>query len=190
MAFGSFALIAQDFPQNPEPGKCYVRCTTPDIYVNEEVKIQIKPSYKIIKTIPAKFEKRTEKVLVKAEEKKLKVVPAKWGKEVIEYVKKDGSSVLTPTLAKFKNDVETIEIKPKYAQWEMGDSNPDCESNNPDDCKIWCYKGYPAEFKMVNIKKLDKNAIVNRKPINSQTATYTRKVITEAAKVVEEIVPA
>ena len=72
----------------------------------------------------------------------------------------------------------------------MGDSNPDCESNNPDDCKIWCYKGYPAEFKMVNIKKLDKNAIVNRKPINSQTATYTRKVITESAKVVEEIVPA
>jgi outer membrane protein OmpA-like peptidoglycan-associated protein len=43
---------------------------------------------------------------------------------------------------------------------------------------------------MVNIKKLDKNAIVNRKPINSQTATYTRKVITESAKVVEEIVPA
>ena len=190
MAFGSFALIAQDLPQNPEPGKCYVRCTTPDIYVNEEVKIQIKPSYKIIKTIPAKFEKRTEKVLLKAEEKKLKVVPAKWGKEVIEYVKKDGSSVLTPTVAKFKNDLETIEIKPKYAQWEMGDSNPDCESNNPNDCKIWCYKEYPAEFKMVNIKKLDKNAIVNRKPINSQTATYKRKVITEYAKVVEEIVHA
>ena len=41
MAFGSFALIAQDLPQNPEPGKCYVRCTTPDIYLNEEVKIQI-----------------------------------------------------------------------------------------------------------------------------------------------------
>lgn len=23
---------AQDLPTNPEAGKCYVRCTTPDIY--------------------------------------------------------------------------------------------------------------------------------------------------------------
>ena len=190
MAIGFLNTYSQDLPQNPEPGKCYVRCTTPDIYVNEEVKVLIKPSYKIIKTVPAKFEKRTEKVLVKAEEKKLKVIPAKWGKEVIEYVKKDGSSILTPTSAKFTNDIETIEIKPKFAQWEMGDSNPDCESNNPDDCKIWCYKGYPAEFKTVNIKKLDKNASVNRKPIESQKATYTRKIITEKARVIEEIIPA
>ena len=190
LAFGVLSSFAQDLPQNPEPGKCYVRCTTPDVYVNEEVKIQIKPSYKIIKTIPAKFEKRTEKVLVKAQEKKLKVVPAKWGKEVIEYVKKDGSSVLSQSTAKFKDDVETIEIKPKFAQWEMGESNPDCESSNPDDCKVWCYKGYPAVFKTVDIKKLDKNATVNRKPINSQKLTYTRKVITEPARVVEEIIPA
>jgi len=190
LAFGTLSLLAQDLPQNPEPGKCYVRCTTPDIYINEEVKIQIKPSYKIIKTIPAKFEKRIEKVLVKAEGKKLKVIPAKWGEEVIEYVKKDASSILSPTPAKFNNDFETIEIKPKYAQWEMDELNPDCESSNPDDCKVWCYKGYPAEFKTVNIKKLDQNATVSRKPIELQKATFTRTVITESARVVEEIIPA
>ena len=72
----------------------------------------------------------------------------------------------------------------------MGESNPDCESSNPDDCKVWCYKGYPAEFKTVNIKKLDQNATVSRKPIELQKATYTRTVITESARVVEEIIPA
>ena len=138
----------------------------------------------------AKFEKRIEKVLVKAEGKKLKVIPAKWGEEVIEYVKKDASSILSPTPAKFNNDFETIEIKPNYAQWEMDELNPDCESSNPDDCKVWCYKGYPAEFKTVNIKKLDQNATVSRKPIELQKATYTRTVITESARVVEEIIPA
>ena len=83
----SYAIssFSQDLPTNPEAGKCYVRCTTPDVYVNEEVKVQVKPSYKIIKTIPAKFEKRTEKVLVKSEEKKLKVIPVKWGKESVDY---------------------------------------------------------------------------------------------------------
>ncbi|MFT5889951.1 MAG: OOP family OmpA-OmpF porin [Dokdonia sp.] len=28
---------AQDLPSNPEPGKCYVRCTTPDIYETQTV---------------------------------------------------------------------------------------------------------------------------------------------------------
>ncbi|NDG53846.1 MAG: OmpA family protein, partial [Flavobacteriia bacterium] len=31
LAFGTLSLLTQDLPQNPEPGKCYVRCTTPDI---------------------------------------------------------------------------------------------------------------------------------------------------------------
>lgn len=189
MAFYFLFAHSQDLPQNPEPGKCYVRCTTPDVYINEEVKIQIKPSYKVIKTVPARFKQITEKVIVKEEEKKLKVIPAKWGKEVVEYVKKDGSSILTPTKATFKNDTETIEVKPKYAQWEMGASNPNCESSNPNDCKYWCYKGYPAEYKILEIKKLDKNAIVNRKSIEKQKSTFTRKVITEPAKIIEEIIP-
>ncbi|MCX2681983.1 OmpA family protein, partial [Galbibacter sp. EGI 63066] len=30
-------VYGQDLPENPEPGKCYVRCTTPDVYVNEDV---------------------------------------------------------------------------------------------------------------------------------------------------------
>ena len=188
----SYAIssFSQDLPENPEAGKCYVRCTTPDVYVNEDVKIQIKPSYKIIKTVPAKFEKRTEKVLVKSEEKRLKVIPAKWGKESVDYIKKDGASTLSVNPASFSNDSETIEIKPKYAQWEMGASNPDCESNNPDDCKYWCYKGYPAEYKTINTKRLNQNASIKRTPINEQKSNYTRKVITEPARVIEEIIPA
>ena len=118
-------LPRKDLPTNSEAGKCYVRCTTPDVYVNEKVKVQVKPSYKIIKTIPVKFEKRTEKVLVKSEEKKLKVIPVKWGKESVDYIKKDGASTLSVMPASFNDDYETIEIKPKYAQWEMGASNPD-----------------------------------------------------------------
>ena len=182
--------FSQDLPQNPEPGKCYVRCTTPDVYVNEEVKIQVKPSYKIIKTIPAKFEKRTEKVLIKEQEKKLKVIPAKWGKENVDYIKKDGFNELSVEPATFVEQIKTIEVKPKYAQWEMGTSHPDCESNNPDDCKFWCYKGYPAEYKNVNTKTLGKNSNLSRSTIKEQKSTYVRKVIVEPARVLEEIIPA
>lgn len=190
----AFLFIAnaysQDLPENPQPGKCYVRCTTPDIYVNEEVKVQIKTSYSILKTIPAKFEKKVVKVKVKDEEVKLKVVPAKWEKREISYAKKEGYTVLTSNQAKFINDTKTVEIKPEYAQWELGTLNPDCESSNPDDCKYWCFKGYPAEFKTIEIEKIDKKASVTSKEIKPKDASYFRKVIKEKAKIIEEVIPA
>ena len=62
---------AQDLPANPEPGKCYVRCTTPDVYVNETITLTVKPAYKVLKTVPATFKTVTERVEVKAAGKKL-----------------------------------------------------------------------------------------------------------------------
>ena len=57
VAFSASFAMAQDLPSNPEPGKCYVRCTTPDVYVNETTTITTNPSYKILKTIPAMVQK-------------------------------------------------------------------------------------------------------------------------------------
>ena len=82
--FTSLFSFSQDLPKDPVPGKCYVRCTTPDIYVNEEVKVLVKPSFKKLKTVPAQFEKRTERVIIKQASKRLKVIPAKLKKEIVE----------------------------------------------------------------------------------------------------------
>ena len=40
------AVFAQDLPTNPEPGKCYVRCVTPDVWVNQDVTVQVVWRYK------------------------------------------------------------------------------------------------------------------------------------------------
>ncbi|WP_317131207.1 MULTISPECIES: hypothetical protein [unclassified Polaribacter] len=45
--------FGQDLPLNPEPGKCYVRCKSPDIYKNETVNITVSPEYKKLVTYPA-----------------------------------------------------------------------------------------------------------------------------------------
>ena len=129
--------MAQDLPTNPEPGKCYVRCTTPDVYVNETVTLTVKPAYKVLKTVPATFKTITERVEIKAAGKKLTVVPEKWGTETITYVSKEGGNTLRISPASFRSSSETIEIKPAYAQWELGASAPDCASGNPDDCRYW-----------------------------------------------------
>ncbi len=70
---------AQDLPTNPEPGKCYVRCTTPDVYVNEDVQVMVKPAYKVLKTIPAQYETVTERVMVKAAGKEVSSCTRKMG---------------------------------------------------------------------------------------------------------------
>jgi len=182
--------LAQDLPSNPEPGKCYVRCTTPDVYVNETVQVMVKPSYKVLKTVPAVYETVTERVMTKAEGKKLVVTPEKWGTETISYVKKQGASTLSITPASFSNDAETLEIKPAYAQWELGTAAPDCASANPDDCRYWCYKGYPAEYQTVSVQRLANDAGTNRAPVAEQPGSYTTRVVVEPAKVSEVIIPA
>lgn len=189
LVISNFAF-AQDLPVNPEPGKCYVRCTTPDVYVNETVQIMTKPAYKKLKVVPAEYGTETERVLVKAEGKKLRVVPEKWGTETVSYLKKQAASTLSINPARFGSDSETIEIKPAYAQWELGAPAPDCASSNPNDCRYWCYKGYPAEYTTVGLTTLVNDASFNTAPIAQKMSTYTKRVVVEPARVVEEVVPA
>jgi len=189
-AFAVTHSYAQDLPENPEPGKCYVRCTTPDVYVNETVTLTIKPAYKVLKTAPATFKTVTERVLVKEEGKKLTVVPAKWGTETVTYVSKEGGNTLKVIPASFSPSSETIEIKPAYAQWELGAAAPDCASGNPDDCRYWCYKGYPAEFTTIETTSLASDASTSSTALGSKNASYTKTVMLEPAKVVEEVIPA
>lgn len=182
--------IAQDLPENPEPGKCYVRCTTPDVYANETVTVTIKPAYKVLKTVPATFKTVTERVMIKPESKKLTIIPEKWGTEEVSYDSKSGGNTLRITPASFSSSSETIEIKPEYAQWELGAPAPDCDSGNPDDCRYWCYKGYPAEYTTVSTEVLSNDASSNKTPIPTQTKTYTRRVLLEPSRVEETVIPA
>lgn len=186
----SVSSFSQDLPSNPEPGKCYVRCTTPDVYENKEVKIEVKPAYTILKEVPAEYKTVEETVLVKEEYKKFKFIPAVWGTETVEYTSKEASNSLLITPTTFKNSSETLEIKPAYARWELSAAKPDCESSNPDDCKYWCYKGYPAEYTTVPTILLDKDADFAKKPINEKKSSYKKKVVTTPAKVEEIVIPA
>jgi len=180
----------QDLPTNPKPGKCYVRCTTPDIYENQTVKIEIAPSYKILKVVPATYKTVTEKVLVKEASKKLTVIPATYKTETVSYIKKQGGNTLSIQRAKLGTDSETIEIKPAYALWELGAAAPDCASSNPDDCRYWCYKGYPAQFTTVDKETLVSDATTSATPIGKKDSSYTKTVIATPARVEEIEIPA
>ncbi|MFK7757726.1 MAG: OmpA family protein [Flavobacteriales bacterium] len=83
-----------------------------------------------------------------------------------------------------------VELKAAYAQWELGAAAPDCDSSNPDDCRYWCYKGYPAEYKTINTKVLATDASESSNPVNERDATYTKKVIKTPATTRQIDIPA
>ena len=199
LLFG-FSAVAQDFPENPEPGKCYVRCKTPDIWNNEDVTIETNPAYKKIVTHPAEYKTITEKVLVKEASQrlelvpavyetrdvvvvvkeasyKLEVVPGSFGTETLTYTAKEDASKLSVIPASFKSDMQTVEIKPATAVWQMSDKAPDCESSNPDDCRYWCYKPISAEYVTVPLTKLAADATTQREAVAGYNKTYTKTVV-------------
>lgn len=190
LTLATSAIFSQDLPTNPEPGKCYVRCTTPDVYENQEVQVLISPAYKKLRVVPATYKNVTEEVMVKAPSKILKVIPAVWGTESTSYVKKEGASTLSTSPAKLTTSSETIEIKPAYSRWELGAKAPDCASADPNDCRYWCYKGYPAEYKTIKTSVLSNDASVSSNPITEKAGSYTTKVITKPARVEEIEIPA
>jgi len=183
-------VFAQDLPKNPEPGKCYVRCTTPDVYENQDVQILISPVYKKLRVVPATYKNVTEEVMVKASSKILKVIPAVWGTESTSYVKKEGASTLSISPARLASSSETIETKPAYSLWELGAKAPDCASADPNDCRYWCYKGYPAQFRTIKTSVLSNDASVSSNPIAERAGAYTTKIITQPARVEEVEIPA
>ena len=75
------SVFAQELPANPETGKCYVRCKTPDQWENQDVTIEVSPAYKKMKVVPAQYGTEMQTVVVQDAYKVLKVVPAVYGTE-------------------------------------------------------------------------------------------------------------
>jgi outer membrane protein OmpA-like peptidoglycan-associated protein len=61
----------------------------------------------------------------------------------------------------------------------MSEKLPDCESNDPNDCRYWCYKPLPAEFKTMPVEKLVANSSYVKIPIPGVRKTYKRKVMVQ-----------
>ncbi|MGB0878952.1 MAG: OmpA family protein [Polaribacter sp.] len=176
LMFGA-AISAQGLPDNPEPGKCYVRCKTPEVWKNQDITLEIAPAYKRIITHPAQYRTVKDRVIVKEAGQRLVVVPAVWDTRTVTYRAKEDSNTLRAVNAKFVSDSQTIETKAASARWEMSEKAPDCESSDPNDCRYWCYKPVPARFTTVSLTKLASDASVVSRTIPGVEKTYTVRVM-------------
>jgi outer membrane protein OmpA-like peptidoglycan-associated protein len=115
--------------------------------------------------------------LIKEAGEEILIVPAVWGSQEVTYYEKEDGTKLEVQKASFNQSSETVEIKAASATWAMSEKMPDCDSDDPNDCRYWCYQPIPAEFKTMPIEKLVSDASVVKTPISGVRKTYKRKVM-------------
>ncbi|NBB88768.1 MAG: OmpA family protein [Bacteroidetes bacterium] len=184
----AFAQV-DGLPPNPEPGKCYVKCITPAKFDTETVRVKVRPEYKELTVIPATYKEVEKRVLVKEETKKYIYHPAEYTTEEVSYIAKEKEPTLSVIPASFNNSSETFVTYPKVANWEFT-AYADCESDNPNDCRVLCFKEYPEEKTTIPTKVLDNDARSNAGSNPEKNATYTKRVVTKAAYTEEVVIPA
>ena len=191
-ALVSFASVnAQDgLPSNPEPGKCYVKCTTPDEFKTETVRIMTAPAYKKITVVPAEYKTVEERVMVKPATKKFIYHPAVFETYTEEYESVQPYNKLAVVPTTLKSSSETIVVSPKSAGWEYGAKSPDCASPNPEDCRVICYVEYPEVTETIPTKVVDVPAATKSTVIPGKTSKVTKQRITKEAYVEEIEIPA
>ena len=113
------SVFAQDLPTNPEPGKCYVRCVTPDVWVNQDVTVQVSPSYKKLSTVPATYSTVNEDVVVKTAGQELEVVPAVFETKTFEVVVSDPEKRLEVVPSQVSTVEETVVVKEASRRLEI-----------------------------------------------------------------------
>ncbi len=175
-------------PANPDPNKCYVRCVTPDVYETEEVRIETRPAYKRLTVVPAKYETKTETVVVREAYTRYEIVPAEFENTQVSYESEQPYNKISTKAASFDDASENVMVSPKISRWEY-QAYEGCESDNPLDCQVWCFREYPAQNTSVPTKKLAADASHSSVAAGGAQDAYTKRVVSTPAQVREITVP-
>lgn len=179
---------AQNLPDNPEPGKCYVKCITKDEFKQVEETIMVHAAYTRLEVVPATYKTVEDRVLVKEAAKKLVYVPAVYETIEVPYVKKEKHTDITVNPATFETGSRSIEISPKTSGWEYKETA--CNEPNKDDCVIACYVEYPASYQDFKLVTLASDATTSIASANEISGTYKKQVIKTPARMSEVEIPA
>lgn len=190
-----FALMlqAQDqhlekFPSNPQPGKCYVKHTTPDEFEIKTFRILEVPAYKVIEVIPAEYKVVQDEVVVKPASKKYKFIPATYTTTIDTFWVEEPYNKIISTKAVLADDFEEIELRSKSGKWEVR-QDPNCLSSNPDDCSVFHYREDPAVMRSIPVKRLVVPAKSSTKQVGGKFKLVERQVIATPAHTLETLIP-
>lgn len=185
----SAALSAQNYPENPEPGACYIRCPIEEI--KELEKVVTTPAYQKYKVVPAVYKTVEERVLVKEASKRFEYVPAVYRDVYDTLLVEDPYSTYTLSSVQLIDTFEIIELEPAYSRFETRPAIDGCKSPVPGDCDVICYVHYPAVTKRIPVQRIVRQpGYTQENPPNGRYKVIKRQVIDQPATVREIEIPA
>ena len=193
----SFNLSAQeqdipfdDLPPTQEFGKCYAKCKAADVYETVSQQVLVKEASTSLKKVPAVYENGSEQVQVKEGYTNYKVIPAKY-KTITERILIQPEQKRIRTIpAKYRTESRSVLVSEARGQWVKKKKDPNCFSDNPEDCYIACYEEVPAKYRTEKYKVLDQAAATTEEIIPAKYKTVSKRVIDVPARVEEVPVPA
>ncbi|MEL6845881.1 MAG: OmpA family protein, partial [Bacteroidota bacterium] len=184
-------VYAQDgLPEKPEDGGCYAKCVTPDEYKDSTVRVMVRPAYQTVEIVPAQYKTVVDTIITRPASKQFKYIAATYKTVRDTQVIKESYNKLTMSPEVFTASSEVLTIKPAIGRWEAGGVVPDCESTNPEDCRMLCYREYPALTQSIPTQVLNKSQTADPSPIRAQYKVITKEVEVSPARVEETIIPA
>lgn len=185
----SVALSAQNYPENPEPGACYIRCPIEEI--TELEKVVVTPSYMQYKVVPAVYKTVEERVLVKEASRRFEYVPAVYREVTDTLLVEESFSTYTLSQVQTIDTFEIIEIEPAYSRFETRPAIDGCKSPIPGDCDVICYVEYPAVTKKIPVQKIVTQPSFSRQtPFNGRYKAIKKLVVETPATYREVEIPA
>ncbi len=174
-----------DLPPTNEFGKCYAKCKIPDVYETVSTQVLVKEQSTKLSKVPAQYDTQTETIMIKEGRTDLKVIPATY-RTATEQVLVESEKVKVRTIpATYKTESRQVLVSEARGQWVKKKKDPNCFSDNPEDCYIACYEEIPAKYRTETYKVLATPAQTKEDVIPAKYTTVTKRVIDEPARTVE-----
>ncbi len=154
----------ETLPAHPEPGKCYVRNITPEVYEAREERILVRPAYKIFEKVPAEYRTVEDRIVVRPAFQQLTIVQAEFRTVTKQIEIKPAATEMIPTLPQFVEELDSIQARPATGSWEYQTSPEGCLSEDPRDCMVLRYVEHPAVFNTFKKTKIERESSYVEKP--------------------------
>ncbi len=174
-----------DLPPTDEFGKCYAKCKAADVYETISQQVLVKEASTSLKKVAAVYASGSESVLIKEGRTDYKVIPATYT-SITERVMIQPAQTRVRTIpAKYRTETRSVLVSEARGQWVKKKKDPNCFSDNPEDCYIACYEEVPAKYRNEKYQVLDRAASTTEETIPAKYQTVTKRVIKDPAKVIE-----
>ncbi len=174
-----------DLPPNAEYGKCYAKCKSPDIYETFTRKVLVEEAYVKTTPIAAVYETVDKEILVSEGGVNYKTIPASYKTITEKKLVEAEQTIVNIIPATYETRSRQVLVSEETGKWVKKQKDPNCFSENPEDCLIACYEKIPAVYKTETYDVIATPEQTVEKIIPAVYTTITKEVVDAPEKVIE-----